>query len=86
MYIHIHIIECTMCHSTLRHHCLMQHYRREKKEEISNHVHIVCESHYINQDLVEGWEPLAINLFRHNLFIALPTAAHALSIATATID
>ena len=33
MYIHIHIIECTMCHSTLRHHCLMQHYRREKQEK-----------------------------------------------------
>ena len=34
-----------------------------------------CESHII-QDLVEGWEPLAtyVNLFHHNLSIALPAA------------
>ena len=75
-----------MCHSTLEHHCPMQHYRskkRKKKRLVSSHH---CVSHII-QDLVEGWEPLAINLFCHNLSIALPTAGsvHALSNATATL-
>ena len=79
-----------MCHRSLRHHCPMQHYRRKRKEEKKKRLVISprCESHYINQDLVEGWEPLAMNLFRHNLSIALPTAGivHALSIVIATLS
>ena len=44
-----------------------------------------CQSHYINQNLVEGWESWAINLL-HAPF-ALPTvwSVHTLFIATATL-
>ena len=74
-----------MCHSTLGHHCPIQHYRRGKRKRSVISLH--CESHYGYQS-GSGWGMGTISyiyLFGHNHSIALSNAGsvHALSIAIA---
>ena len=74
-------VNCNWSGSAVLHWCSLAHGEVCRSTTASS----FCQSHYMNQNMVEGWESLAINLL-HAPFV-LPTvwSVHTLFIATATL-